>query len=438
MSAKCGFCGDSGFDCRFAVENLFKRRITSNFTLRINVANILVEGRERVELADIGDQAVRARKILARVRKAMLAPNVAKEAPRFSSAQVGTLVGLDTRQVDYRAKKEGGTLPPGTMNAAGSRREFLLSETRQWARELRTDRLRPSGSEAIVIAVANFKGGVTKTTTAVTLAQGLSLRGHKVLVIDCDPQGSMTTLFGILPDAEVEGNETILPLCTGDEQSIEYAIRPTYWDGIDLVPATSQLFGAEFSLPSRQKDEASKGFQFWNVIHYGIERARQEYDVIIMDTPPALSYVTINAMMAADGIITPLPPNALDFASSVQFWDLFHDVTKQLTERGRSKTFEFVDVLLSKVDSSDIATNVVREWISAAYGSKVLPIEIPKTSTAATASAEFGSIYDLKPGSASSRTIKRAVDAYEQFVETVESQMVGAWLRQSSESEVAV
>lgn len=400
------------------------------------MANILVEGRERVGLDDIGDQAARARKILARVRKTMLAPNVAKEAPRFSSAQVGTLVGLDTRQVDYRAKKEGGTLPPGTMNSAGSRREFLLAETRQWARELRATRLRPAGSEAIVVAVANFKGGVTKTTTAVTLAQGLSLRGHKVLVIDCDPQGSLTTLFGILPDAEVEGDQTILPLCLGDEQSIEYAIRPTYWDGIDLVPATSQLFGAEFSLPSRQKTE--DGFQFWNVLHYGIEQARQDYDVIIIDTPPALSYVTINAMMAADGIITPLPPNALDFASSVQFWGLFHDLTNELTDHGRRpKTFEFIDVLLAKVDSSDIATNVVREWISAAYGSKVLPIEIPKTATAATASAEFGSIYDLKPGSASSRTIKRAVDAYEQFVETVESQMVGAWLRQNADAEVA-
>jgi len=290
--------------------------------------------------------------------------------------------------------------------------------------------MRPAGAEAITIAVANFKGGVTKTTTAVTLAQGLSIRGHKVLVIDCDPQGSMTTLFGILPDAEVEARDTILPLCLGEADSVEYAIRPTYWDGIDLIPATSLLFSAEFALPGRQRDEGAS-FQFWNVLHYGIEQARQDYDVIVIDTPPALSYVTINAMMAADGIITPLPPNALDFASSVQFWDLFYDLTKELVSRGRSKHYEFIDVLLSKVDGSDIASNVVREWITAAYGSKVLPIEIPKTATAASASAEFGSIYDMQPGSASSRTIKRAVDAYEQFVETVESQMVAAWLRQT-------
>lgn len=391
------------------------------------MTNILFEGRERVELADIGQQAERAKRVLAKVRLAMLAPNVVKEPPHFSPAQLGTLVNLDTRQVDYRAKK-GGTLPAGGLNSAGTRREFQLADVRKWARQLRKSRLRPAGAEAITIAVANFKGGVTKTTTAVTLAQGLSIRGHNVLLIDCDPQGSLTTLFGILPDAEVEAHDTILPLCMGDQESVEYAIRSTYWDGIDLIPATSVLFSAEFALPGRQRDEG-RAFQFWNVLHYGIEQARQKYDAIIIDTPPALSYVTINAMMAADGIITPLPPNALDFASSVQFWDLFYDLTKELVARGKTKRYEFVNVLLSKVDPSDIASKVVRDWISKAYGSNVLPIEIPKTATAASASAEFGSIYDMKPGSASSRTIKRAVDAYDQFVDTIESQMVSAWMR---------
>ena len=117
--------------------------------------------------------------------------------------------------------------------------------------------------------------------------------------------------------------------------------------------------------------------------------------------------------------------------------DRFYDLTKELVARGKSKRFEFVDVLLSKVDASDIATNVVRAWISAAYGAKVLPIEIPKTATAASASAEFGSIYDMKPGSAGSRTIKRAVDAYDQFVDIVEGQMVSAWLRQVTKTEDA-
>ena len=78
------------------------------------------------------------------------------------------------------------------------------------------------------------------------------MRGHKVLVVDVDPQGSMTTLFGFLPDAEVDVTQTLLPLLSGDEPDVNYAIRPTYWDGVDLVPSSSPLFSAEFILPTRQ------------------------------------------------------------------------------------------------------------------------------------------------------------------------------------------
>ena len=93
------------------------------------MTNILVEGREQVELADIGVQAERAKKILAKVRKAMLAPNAQKEPPHFSPAQLGSLVNLDTRQIDYRAKK-GGYLLAGGLNPAVTRREFSLPDVR--------------------------------------------------------------------------------------------------------------------------------------------------------------------------------------------------------------------------------------------------------------------------------------------------------------------
>lgn len=387
-----------------------------------------------ISIEELGKRAERAGHVVGKVRAAMLAPNSVKQAPTFTPAQLAELVGLDARQVDYRAKK--GELPAGVVNQVGavSRREFPLKDVRAWCRELRKDYMRPADAEALVVAAANFKGGVSKTTTAMTIAQGLALRGHRVLAIDCDPQGSLTSLFGLLSDAEVQPEQTILPLCTGDEESIEYAIRSSYWDGLDLVPATSMMFSAEFSLPARQSQAIARGdksFQFWNVLNHGLEKARQEYDVIVIDTPPALSYVTINAMMAADGLVMPLPPNALDFLSSVQFWTLFHDLTKELDERGSSrKVYEFVDVVLSKVDAADMATEIVRGWITAAYGDSVLTVEIPKTSTAASASAEFGSVYDMRPGSASRGAMKRALDAYGQLVAKLEQQIVDGWMRQ--------
>ena len=380
-----------------------------------------------ISLLNIADQAERAVAMMGEIRSAMLAPTARKAAPIFNLSQLAALCGAEKGSISHRMTK--GDLPAGQLNTAGSRREFTLQESRAWVKEFKKESLRPPGAEAVTISIGNFKGGVSKTTTAATLAQGLSLLGHRVLVIDTDPQGSLTTLFGILPDTEVEEHDTILPLTMGAETSIRYAIRPTYWDGIDLVAAAPLLFGAEFALPARQSQEP--GFEFWRVLDLGIDDVRDEYDVIVIDTPPALSYTTINAFMASNGIIMPLPPNALDFASAAQFWSLFSELsTELLTNRGLDKEFDFIHVLLARVDASDAASNVVRQWIGSTYAEKVLPIEIPKTAVASTSSAEFGTVYDITRYDGSAKTLKRARDAYDQFVSFVDGSVRSVWDKQ--------
>ncbi len=387
-----------------------------------------------ITLAGIADQAERAVAMMTEIRSAMLAPTARKTPPVFNLSQLAALCGIEKGSLSHRMGR--GDLPAGRLNTSGSRREFSLAEARAWIREYRRDGLRPAGAEAVTIAIGNFKGGVSKTTTAVTLAQGLTLLGHKVLVIDTDPQGSLTTLFGILPDTEVEEHDTILPLAMGSETSIRYAIRPTYWDGIDLVAAAPVLFGAEFALPARQTQEP--GFEFWRVLDLGIDDVRADYDVIVIDTPPALSYTTINAFMASNGIIMPLPPNALDFASASQFWSLFADLTSELiTKRGLSKSFDFIHVLLARVDSSDAASNIVRQWIGSTYAEKVLPVEIPKTAVTATTSAEFGTVYDISRYDGSAKTFKRARDAYDTFVSYIEGSVRSVWQQQAEAAAAA-
>ncbi len=382
----------------------------------------------RQNLGDIEAQAARVAAMMGRIRAAMLSPTSTKSPPMFSAMQLAELCEVDKAKVAYRLTR--GDLPQGTMR--GNRREWTLAEAQEWVRSFRAAHLRAHGAAGATITVANFKGGVAKTTTAVTLAQGLSMRGHRVLLVDLDPQGSATTLFGVLPDAEVENEHTAMLLFAGSQEDLRYAIRSTYWPGIDLVCAAPLLFGAEFVLPARQSSDP--GFEFWRVLDRGLDAVRAEYDVIIIDTPPALSYVTINALMAADGVLMPLPPSALDFASSAQFWDLFSDLCNQLVRaRGHDKTFEFIDVLLSRVEASDAASSVVRQWVIEGYGDKVLPIEIPKTAVAATASAEFGTVYDLPRGSMNAKTFARARDAYDRMCELVEQQLEAVWASQLTE-----
>lgn len=389
-----------------------------------------MNGSRKIQISDIVEQAERATQMVNQIRSRMLAPDASKTPPVFSLTQLASLCGIDKGQVSYRIGK--GDLPAGRMNDKGSRREFSLEDARTWVQQYRAINQRPEGARAVTIAVGNFKGGVTKTTTAMVLAQGLSLRGHKVLVIDADPQGSLTTLFGIMPDTEVTEDQTIAPLVYGETTSIRSAIQSTYWQGVDLVAASSSLFSAEFVLPSRQmKDPA---FQFWDVLNLGLDDVRDDYDIIIIDTPPSLSYVTINAFMAADALIVPLPPNALDFASSAQFWSLFSDLASNLVETaGITKTFNFIHVLLARVDSADVASDVVRSWITATYAEKVLPVEIPKTAVTSSSSAEFGTVYDISRYDGSMKTYSRARDAYDRVNDLVEVSIRNAWTSQLSE-----
>jgi chromosome partitioning protein len=384
-----------------------------------------------VDFRAMEEISISASSMVQMVRDHVLAPEKTKKEPIFSASDFLEIAEITRGRFNYLFDKHP-ELPRGKI--VGGRREFTLTEFRVWMRFVRAPKLRdPEKSTACCVAVTNFKGGSTKTTTAATLAQGLSLRGLNCLVLDLDPQGSCSSLFGYLPDIDVELDMTAAPLFAGHASSIDSAIRSTYWDGVDIVTANPNLFNAEFYLPARQRTE--HGFEFWTCLDSGLDEARAKYDVIIIDTPPTLSYITINALIAADGILMPLVPSSLDFASSAQFWSLSVDLLRSLHKNGNvnPKKFCFIDVLLAKVDSSVGVSSTVRDWIISAYGSKVLPVEIPKTSIADTASATFGTVYDMTPSSVSPKTLRRAKLAYESMTNHLEQQIRGVWIAQSNE-----
>ncbi len=384
-------------------------------------------------LDDIAIISEHANETLLTVREHMLLPHPKKHAPVFTTPQLAALCRVERKSVNYYWNREELQLPQGESKPRT--REFTLAEAREWVKKIGPFPPRPEGVKGKKIAIGNFKGGVTKTTSAMTLAQGLSLFGRRILLVDLDPQASLSALNGVIADSEVTEDQTILPLIYGEQTSLEYAVQPTYWDGIDLIPASAALFSAEFYLPFKQSQNSS--FRFWDVLNAGLEPLLDKYDAVIIDTPPALSYVTINAFMAADGLIVPIPPNALDYASSTQFWSLFTDLGRSMKNvvPDLQKRFDFIHVLLTKVDSSQISTNKVREWIARSYDSLVLPIEIPTTTVTTTASMEFGTVYDISKYEGSNKTYQRAREAYDRFAEMIDQQVMALW---NAESHVAV
>jgi len=384
-------------------------------------------------LASIAD---RAQQTLTNLRDDLLEPHPRKVAPHFTSGKVAKLCGIERTDLNYLCTRGNkGTYPVGTLTGSSRSRMFTLAEAQEFVRANGQYQARPAGQRAIVCAVGNFKGGVGKTTLTVAIAQGLTLRGHKVCLVDLDPQASSTTLMGYVPDAEITEDMTVMRVVYGDEVDLQYAPIASYWDGLDLIPSCPALFGADYYLPNKQVQDPS--FEFWKVLDKALDPLRDKYDIILIDTPPTLSYLAISSFMATDGLIVPLPPETLDYASSTQFFRQFADLFSSLQDsKSVEKNFEFIKIVLSKVKASAATTPVVKAWIKQTYHELLATAEIIDTDIVMNASAEFQTVYDITAYDGSQRTLNRALDSFDAVVDEVEASVQNAWKRRiAAESE---
>ncbi|CAE6867137.1 hypothetical protein R69658_07927 [Paraburkholderia aspalathi] len=345
-----------------------------------------------VSISDIRDFiAPQSLNFLDQVRTTMLEPYPRKIPPTYTATNIATLCGIDKKRMPYLGTKLG--LPSGTQTGAGRAKVFTLEETITWIKATSNRVQRPEGVRGRVVAFANYKGGVAKTSSSIAVAQRLTLQGRKVLFIDCDPQGSATQLCGYAPDAEIGYDDTLLPLVYGEQTTLHYALHDTYWTNLHLIPSCNAVQDAEFGIPSHIMSNSR--FEFWDILNKGLQPLLADYDVVVIDTPPALSYITTNVLMAADAIIMPLPPEALDFASSTQFWQMFAEIASRLPKVMESKRYDFISIFMTKVRATD-ASKGVQGWIRKAYGDLVFPLHVPDSKVQAAALGALSTVYDQR------------------------------------------
>ena len=377
-----------------------------------------------ISIAEVMNLARNANNILHQIRDKLLAPHPRKLAPTFSAAKVAELCGITKPSFVYHLGK--GNFPEGTSTGPGKRRDFTLEEAIQCVQVIKKDRARPEDRRGRIFIVGNFKGGVGKSTTAVAVAQALTLRGRKVLLIDSDAQGTATQLCGFAPEAEIEPSQTLLPAIYEDGFDLTASIQKTYWHNLDLIAASPQLYDAEFQIPARVSQD--KGYQFWDVLRRGLVPLTKHYDALVIDTSPSLGYLSLNGLLAADGLLMPSPPEALDFASSVQFWSLFSDLAAKLPGVAEKKRYDFISVLPTKVRSAAI-TDVVKHWMRSAYGKHMMSLDIPSSEVPSGASAKLSTVFDLIKPIGSIEAYRRFKEPMDQLADYLDDQLVSAWKR---------
>ncbi|HET7763051.1 MAG TPA: ParA family protein [Phycicoccus sp.] len=225
-----------------------------------------------------------------------------------------------------------------------------------------------------IIALANQKGGVAKTTSVASLGAAFAEAGRRVLLVDLDPQACLTFSLGVDPDA-VEAS--IHDVLVGGTDLAEVVVRCE--DGVDLVPSSIELAGAEAVLLSRPAREYA--------LQGALDPVRRDYDVILLDCSPSLGVLTLNALTAAHALIIPMPAEMLSHRGVGQLLDTVGDVKRIL-----NKKLKVLGILPTLYDGRSTHSREVLEDVGGRYDLPVFSPPIPKTVRFAEAPAVGRSI----------------------------------------------
>lgn len=372
-----------------------------------------------------------------------------------------------------RVLKQNPDLPQGRTETDGGAKWFSLDEVLRLraffaAEGSKTKNYlpyRPEGLPAKMVAVANFKGGVGKTSTAAHLAMSAALDGYRVLVIDLDSQGSMTSIFG----GKVRDEwQTVFPLLArhyarhmqGENQrrldrgeapqpledtlsdaldiTAKDLIQNTHWPNIDLIGAQLNLYWAEFQIPVWRM--AGRGWKLWDALTDSLEQdgILDQYDVIFLDTPPALGYLTINGLAAADILMVPLGASFLEFDSTGRFFDMLHSTfgsieeaenmaARALGREGLAFQWDAVRAVVTRFDGSQQAE--LAALMQSYLGMTLSPHRQDFTALIGQAGEQVQGIYEADYRDFNRETYVRGRETFDATYAAFKSLLVGSWRR---------
>lgn len=363
---------------------------------------MLVSGFDLAQLAENASQ--RGRQLLNDLQTYLERDYERRSLPDFGIEKAAEIIGCTSQHL--RDKEGGGSLPQPRTARVGSldRRVYNYNEINQIRRLLKRNANHPTSCVRLIFS--NLKGGVGKTSHALHLSHYAAREGFRVLVVDLDPQATLTTAFGLVPGLNVEADGDIGPSLTTDPELIRQNIKRTRWNEIDLVPAQLSLQYTDWQMLQARDDSQHLGPLPQRLSH-ALERIADRYDLIVMDTPPALGMLSLNAIAAADMILMPITPNFYDIASSVQYFAI---VSQLASTYANVLKVRQLSLLMTRTDSApETRTNIT--LLNKAYGEFLLTNRMPQTRELQRATGDQMSLYEIEVPRGARETYLKAIDA---------------------------
>ena len=384
--------------------------------------------------ASIASNAARLSEALNNHMRNSFQPDSRKALRKFHPAEVSELTGISMSNL--RTRHQEGDFPDVETGSRG-RRLYTAEEIDQIRRVMaKTGRNgeaylpgRRENDALQVISIVNFKGGSSKTTSAIHLAQRYALRGYRVLAIDMDPQASLTTMFGYRPEIEFAESGTVYDaLKYEDPVPLSQVIRKTYFHNLDLAPAGLLL--SEYETETAYALQHKIDPPFTQRLAIALDEVEADYDLVIIDCPPQLGFTTMTALLASTGLLITVVPSMLDVASMAQFLEMAGETVQTLEEAAGPIDWNFLKFLVARYEPTDVPQSQMAGFLRSILLDQVLTTPMLKSTAISDAGMTQQTIYELDPSQVVKKTLTRILESVNGVADEFEKTIQQAWGRE--------
>lgn len=388
--------------------------------------------KERIDRL-VGDHAAKLSERLMAHRAQLFPPDARKELRRFSSGEVAALLGVKDAYL-RKLSLEGRGPQPET--GPGGRRLYTSDDIRALRQMLETGAKTPgtyvpgrrAGDPLQVITVINFKGGSGKTTTAAHLAQKLALDGYRVLAIDLDPQASLSALHGFQPEFDLLNGGTLYDAIRYDDPvPLSSVIQKTYFTGLDIIPGNLELMEFEHDTPRALA--ARGGNLFFTRIADALSEVEADYDVVVIDCPPQLGFLTMSALSAATAVLVTVHPQMLDVMSMCQFLLMTSNLLGVVADAGGDMSYDWLRYVVTRYEPGDGPQNQMVSFMRSLFGDHVLNHTVLKSTAISDAGLTKQTLYEVEKGDFTRATYERAIESLNAVNGEIAALIQQAWGR---------